>query len=214
MSTPISQEVSSVSDPTEVARGTIYGTLARLYEEPNEELFEALETGGLFEEFQLLIDQSDLEVSVPTVATDDDYELLCARFNDLFVVGYPDPVVPRYESEHVDTPWDQVNLDLTRLYDYFDVAIDQEEREHHDYLVIELEFAGYLSRLAATGEDDAKRARADFIDRHLLPFVNGLESSIEGERNTGIYSDVVTFTAEFVRADLEQLREKLEASIE
>lgn len=214
MSAPATTPTPPTDDETEVARGTIYGSLARLFEEPSEQLYAALETGTLFEELGELIDQADLDVPVPAVRTEDDYELLCARFNDIFVVGYPDPVIPRYESEHVDEPWDQVNLDLTRLYDYFDVAVDQEEREHHDYLVIELEFAGYLSRLAATGETDAQRARADFLDRHLLPFVESIESGIEKEHETGIYTDVVEFTAAFVRADIERLREQMEAQPE
>ena len=200
-----------MEETTEVARGTVYGSLARLFEEPSEQLFEALNTGVLFEELDELIAQADLDVPVPSVRTEDDYELLCARFNDIFVVGYPDPVIPRYESEHVEKPWNQVNLDLTRLYDYFDVAVDQEEREHHDYIVIELEFAGYLARLAATGETDAKRARADFLEKHLLPFVESIESGIQPEHETGIYTDVVEFATAFVRADLEQLRDQREA---
>mgnify|MGYP000689253462 CR=1 FL=1 len=210
MSAPTSPPQPTVEDTTEVGTGTIYGTLARLYEEPSEELFAALDSGSLFADLRRLTQKTDLEVTVPSVETDDEYTLLCARFNDLFVVGYPDPVIPRYESEHVETEWEQVNLDLTRVYDYFDVEIDQEEREHHDYLVIELEFAGYLSRLAATGDPAAKRARADFIERHLLPFVEGLEASIAGEQNTGIYRDIVDFTADFVRADLGHLRQELE----
>lgn len=211
MSSPAKPTTESVDDTGAVARGTVYGTLAKLYEEPTEELFEALADGSLFEELERLIDRTELDVEVPSVQTTDDYELLCARFNDLFVVGYPDPVIPRYESEHVETSWNEVNLDLTRVYDYFDVEIDQSEREHHDYLVIELEFAGYLSRLAATGQADAQRARADFLDRHLKPFVDGLEAGIEDERETGIYDDVVAFTANFVRADLQDLTNTLEA---
>ncbi len=209
MSVPKTQ-TTPVDNTTEVARGTIYGALARLYEEPSEELYGGLETGGLFDELRELVAESDLDVEVPAVSTEDDHELLCARFNDIFVVGYPDPVIPRYESEHLDTPWDQINLDLTRLYDYFDVSVDQDEREHHDYLVIELEFAGYLSRLAATGETDAMRARADFLEKHLLPFLESIESAIESEHETGIYSEVVAFSARFARADLARLEETLE----
>lgn len=210
MSVPTSTPQPTVEDTTEVATGTIYGTLARLYEEPSEELYGALDSGSLFTELRRLTQKTDLKVTVPAVETNDEFTLLCARFNDLFVVGYPDPVVPRYESDHVDTDWEQINLDLTRLYDYFDVEINQDQREHHDFLVIELEFAGYLSRLAASGDPAAKRARADFIERHLLPFVEGVEASIADEKNTGIYRDVVDLTADFVRGDLEQLRRKLE----
>jgi DMSO reductase family type II enzyme chaperone len=194
----------------EVARGTIYGVLASLYEEPTTDLHAALETGALFEELDELLKEAALAVAVPATTTADDYELLCARFNDLFAVGYPDPPIPRYESAHVERTWDQVNLDLTRLYQYFDVAVDQDDREHHDALVVELEFAGYLARLAATGEPDAKRARADFLDRHLLPFVESIESALAEERGVGIYADVTTFAVQFLQADRQQLREALD----
>mgnify|MGYP006280651511 CR=1 FL=1 len=196
-------------ESAEMARGTIYGVLARLFEEPSEDLHETLETGALFEDLDRLMETAGLDGEVPAVATEDDYELLCARFNDLFAVGYPDPAIPRYESEHVEKTWDQVNLDLTRLYQYFDVAVDQDEREHHDSLVLELEFAGYLARLAATGEDDARRARADFLDRHLLPFLESVDAAIDAEHEVGIYDDVTTFARSFLEADRDSLRETL-----
>ncbi|MDR5656436.1 molecular chaperone TorD family protein [Halodesulfurarchaeum sp. HSR-GB] len=207
--TTTQQSTPSVTDAAEAARGTVYGTLARLYEEPDEKLYEVLADGTLFEELGRLIEESALAVSVPTVRTDEDYELLCARFNDVFVVGYPDPPVPRYESEYVDRGWNDTNLDLARAYEYFDLEVDERTRDHHDYLPYELEFVGYLARLAATGEDGATRARADFLDRHLEPFVAGLEAAIDEEVGTGIYDPIVSFTAAFVRADLAALDDEV-----
>lgn len=197
----------AVAAPGDAALGTVYGALASCFEQPDDDVYEALSTGRLTGEFEDLLERSDLDVSVPRLETDDDPTLLEARFNDLFAVGYPDPPVSRYESDHVDENWNDVNLDLTRLYEYFDVEVDNDQRDHPDFLVYELEFAGYLARLAADGEADARRARADFLDRHLQPFVEGMAAAIEDERETGVYGDLVAFAAEFVAADHAAVRE-------
>ncbi len=208
MSAATDGDRTPIEDSTDVARGTVYGVLASLYEEPSRELYDALQDGSLFEELERILERSALDVRVPTVGTEDDYDLLCARFNDLFAVGYPDPVVPLYETEYVDRSWTDVNLDLARAYEYFDVEIDDTEREHHDYLPLELEFAGYLARLAATGETDARRARADFLERHLEPFVSSMQEAIDSEPETDIYADIVAFTERFIRADAEHLESR------
>jgi DMSO reductase family type II enzyme chaperone len=197
----------AVAAPGDAALGTVYGALASCFEQPDDDVYEALSTGLLTAEFEDLLDRSDLDVSVPRLETEDDPTLLEARFNDLFAVGYPDPPVSRYESDHVDGIWNDVNLDLTRLYEYFDVAVDTDQRDHPDFLVYELEFAGYLARLAAAGEDDARRARADFLDRHLKPFLEGMAAAIEDERETGVYGALVEFAVAFVATDLAALRE-------
>lgn len=214
MSTVNPEDGVRIEDPAAVARGTIYGVLASLYEEPSREMYDGLRDGSLFTELERILERTALDVQVPTVETEDEYDLLCARFNDLFAVGYPDPVVPRYETEHVDRSWTDVNLDLARAYEYFDVEVDETERAHHDYLPLELEFVGYLTRLAATGETDARRARADFLDRHLEPFVVALQAAVDDEPETGIYADVVDFTSRFVQADRKQLESRTTVNAE
>lgn len=203
---------ATVVDPAAAARGTIYGTLAGLFTEPDENLYAALTDGRLAANLDRLVERSGLGVAVPTAVTSEDYELLCARFNDVFEVGYPDPPVPLYESEYVDdATWDQINLDLARAYDYFGVEVDETEREHHDHLVVELEFAGYLARLAAaTGDDAVRRARRDFLDRHLAAFVEAIAEATADEVETGVYEDLTRFADEVVRADLRALESDLE----
>ncbi|MFB6132830.1 MAG: molecular chaperone TorD family protein [Halanaeroarchaeum sp.] len=205
----------AVDDPTAVARGTIYGTLAALFEEPDEEIYRALADGQLATELEVLLDRADLDVAIPALATDDDYELLCARFNDVFEVGYPEPPVPLYESAHrTDGEWEDVNLDLARAYDYFGVSIDESVRDHHDHLQLELEFAGYLSRVAATGDEDGvRRARRDFLDRHLDPFVSAVATELDDEVETGVYADIVDATESFVAADLADLTNRSDSGV-
>lgn len=204
-----------VDDASEAARGTVYGTLAALYEEPDETMFQALADGRVAAEIDELLEYADVDVTVPSLSTDDDYELLCARFNDVFEIGYPDPPVPLYESSHrSESEWNDINLDLARAYDYFGVSIDETVRDHHDHLQLELEFAGYLARLAATDDGTGvRRARRDFLDRHLEPFVTSVATAIDDEVETGIYSGVVALTDAFVTADLADLESDTETEV-
>lgn len=205
----------SVVDTEAAARGTVYGTLAGLFEEPDETIYEALDDGSMGADLALLVEHSGLAVSVPTLVTGDDYELLCARFNDIFEIGNPEPPVALYESEYSgEETWDDINLDLARAYDYFGVSVDESNREHHDHLQLELEFVGYLARLAATTDDDSVRmARRDFLDRHLEPFVQNMAMAIEDEVETGIYDGLVSFAVSFVAADLADLESQLDAEV-
>lgn len=205
----------SAIDRSAAARGTVYGTLAGLFQEPDQTVYETLVDGSMTADLERLVDHATLDVTVPQLLTADDYDLLCARFNDVFEIGYPDPPVPLYESEYVeDGTWDDVNLDLARAYDFFGVSVDESEREHHDHLQIELEFAGYLARLAATVDDDGvRRARRDFLDRHLVPFLLAIASAVDEEVETDIYRDLVAFAAEFATADRADLDSRLTAEV-
>lgn len=193
-------------------RAVVYDVLAGLFEEPDTETFEGLRSGAIGDHLDELVAMSDLEVTVPDLVPEDDEVLLKARFNDLFAVGYPEPPVPRYESAYYEEgQWESINVDLSRAYDYFGVSVDQTRREHHDHLLLELEFAGYLCRLAAVDDEPSlHRARRDFLDRHLVDLAEGMRGAIEDEVETGIYTDLVGFLADFVAADLEALEETID----
>ena len=205
----------SVDNPVVAARGTVYGTLAGLFEEPDQTVYEKLADGSIGADIQVLVDHAALDVPAPALITDDQYDLLCARFNDVFEIGYPDPPVPLYESEYVEEgTWDDVNLDLARAYDFFGVTIDESDREHHDHLQLELEFAGYLARLAATTRDESvTRARRDFLERHLEPFLVAIAAAVDEEVETGIYHDLTSFAASFARAYRSDLESKLNREV-
>jgi DMSO reductase family type II enzyme chaperone len=143
------------------------------------------------------------------------------------------PPVPLYESSHRDVPWRDLNVDLARAYDYFGLEVDTDRREHHDHLRYQLEFAGYLARRQAaartdvaapqTGNDDAgtgegtatgpaalARARRDFLDRHLVPFADGVAERTADEPGTGLYGEAASLLDRFVRADREDLRDRFD----
>jgi len=222
-SPPDAIDVASL-EPDATARSAAYGLFARLFEQPDERLYDGLRKGSLASTLEELLATTGLAVTVPALTTDDDHETLCARFNDCFTVGViprdagatpgetpaATPAVPLYESEYLDRDWHDVAVDLTRAYDYFGVGVNQSERDHPDHLRIELEFASYLTRLAAAGHEDAVRARRDFLDRHLEPFASALRDRLADEPGTGPYGDLGVLLDRFVAADLADLEARLD----
>ena len=204
-------------DTDAAARAALYALLARAFEHPDEDFHAAAGDGALNDEVGQYLGESELGVSTPNLTVEESAEDLAARYNGLFTVGharYTDrtdgsldsegPPVPLYESSYREAAWNDVNRDLARAYDYFGLAVDDEEREHHDHLTLELEFAAYLCRREALGEDAAARARRDYLDRHLDPFTEALvERLAEVERE--FYTAVATLARRVVVADFEDL---------
>jgi DMSO reductase family type II enzyme chaperone len=211
--------------PGTVARGAVYGFLATAFEAPGERFHAVLRDGEADDRIGALLGRTGLDVDPPDLHTDDDYETLCARYNDLFVLGYSEvldptdgtidsrgPPVPPYESSYRDeVSWTDVNLDLARAYEYFGVDVDTEERENHDYAPLILEFAGYLCRLEALGKDEVADARLDLLDRHVRPLVEGLAGALDDEPGTGVYGDVAALADRFTGAEVADLAARREA---
>jgi len=207
------------------ARGIVYRTLAQAFRHPTAELHGLAASGDLAAELAQCLDRTALGVSVPELRTDDDYETLAARYNDLFELGYSEytdrtdgslsaegPPVPLYESKYrPDQSWNDVNLDLARAYDYYGLEIDADDRDNHDALRYELEFAGYLARReAAVDGTAAAAARLDFHDRHLGHAAAGVAGRLADEPGTGVYGGLGTLLEAFVRADRNDLAARLE----
>lgn len=212
-------------DRDAVARGELYRLLARAFDHPDEEIHAALRTGEFEETCRELLAQTSLTVSVPELTTEDDYETLAARYNDLFAVGFSEyedrtdgslsstgPPVPLYESEYrPDVTWSDVNFDLARAYDYYGIAVDESKRDNHDNVRLELEFASYLSRRAALDlEEGAAGARLDFLDRHLGVLADGVADALEEEHDTGVYEGLGGFLAALTSADAADLGDRRE----
>jgi DMSO reductase family type II enzyme chaperone len=209
-------------DTDAAARGTVYGLAARAFTEPDQELYDALASGDLADEFAELLDRTALDVDPPALGTDDDRDTVRARYNDLFVVGYSEvidrtdgtiesqgPPVSLYESDYrPEVSWNDVNLDLARAYEYFGCQVDQDDRDNHDNLRIQLEFVGYLCRREAAVDPDVARARLDFHDRHLRVVVDGVASALAEEPGTGYYGTLADFLDRFSAADVEDLAER------
>ena len=212
------------ADRDAASRGALYALLARAMTEPDADLYEALESGALDRECRRLLDRTSLDVQPLDLTTDDDRETVCARFNDLFVIGHTTvedrtdgtidstgPDVSLYESAYrPEASWNDVNLDLARAYDYFGVEVDTERRENHDHLRLELEFVGYLCRREAAVDEGAARARLDFLDRHLAVLSEGVADALADEPGTGYYGELGAFCRRLVAADTDDLAARLE----
>ncbi|ELZ32552.1 DMSO reductase type II enzyme chaperone [Halogeometricum pallidum JCM 14848] len=211
-------------DREAAARGGLYALSATLLDEPDESLYARLAAGDVHETCRELVDACGLAVEPPDLTVDEDRETLCARFNDLFTVGYAEyadrtdgsldtegPPVSLYGSAYrPDASWNDVNLDLARAYEYFGLTVDQSARDNHDFLPYQLEFTGYLARREADASPDAGRARLDFHDRHLRVVADGFAERMAGERGTGPYGELADFLARFVAADQSALAERFE----
>ncbi|WP_276271399.1 molecular chaperone TorD family protein [Haloarcula litorea] len=211
-------------DPDAAARGTVYRALAEAFRYPDEDFHAAAADGSLARDLRACLDRTPLDVAVPDLTTDDDYETLAARYNDVFELGYSEytdrtdgsldaegPPVPLYESKYrPDQSWNDVNLDLARAYSHYGLEIDQDQRDNHDALAYELEFAGYLARREAAVGDDAAAARLDFHDRHLGHAAAGVADRLADEPGTGVYGPLGDLLEGFVRADRNDLADRLE----
>ncbi|ADQ69027.1 DMSO reductase type II enzyme chaperone [Halogeometricum borinquense DSM 11551] len=211
-------------DREAAARSGIYAMLATLFDEPDKALYDRLASGAVNETCAELVAASGLDVTPPDLTVAEDHETICARFNDLFTIGYAEytdrtdgslhsdgPPVSLYGSSYrPDASWNDVNLDLARAYDYFGLTVDQSARDNHDYLPYQLEFAGYLARREADSSPDAGRARLDFHDRHLHVVADGLAERMADERGTGLYGELAAFLGRFVTADQTALAERFE----
>ncbi|MFC7186507.1 molecular chaperone TorD family protein [Halorubrum yunnanense] len=240
-------------DEVTAARGSVYALAAAALTEPSEGVYERFADGSLDEAMTTLVGRSGLDVDPPDLTVEDDRETLAARYNDLFVVGYSEvidgtdgtvenqgPPASLYESTYrSDVSWNDVNLDLARAYEHFGCEIGGDERRHHDHVRLELEFAGYLCRLAAAGgggvgeaagadgatvasdgddtpADEAEpanldRARLDFHDRHLSVLSSGLRNALDEEPGTSVYGRLARFLDAFVAADVDDLAVRLDA---
>lgn len=219
-------------DRDAVARGGLYSLLARGFRHPDESLHAAAADGRLAGDAAELAETTIVDLPAPDGAgestqlvTDDDFETLCARYNDLFVIGfatYEDrtdgslasdgPPVPLYESTYrPEASWGDVNLDLARAYEFFGLGVDGDDRDNHDALPLQLEFAAYLARREALGEPGAAAARLDLLDRHLSYVAAGVCERLLEEVGTDIYGDLGDLLARLIQAEQADLGQRRQA---
>ncbi|MDS0261227.1 molecular chaperone TorD family protein [Haloarcula sp. S1CR25-12] len=213
-------------DRDAAARGAVYRTLAVGFRYPEEGFHAAAADGTLTAELRRCVELTPLSVEVPDLSTEDDYETLAARYNDIFELGYSEytdrtdgsleasgPPVPLYESKYrPQASWNDVNLDLARAYEHYGLEIEQDQRDNHDALTYELEFAGYLCRREAAVGAGATRARLDFHDRHLGHTATGVADRLDEEPGTDVYGSLGTLLERFVRADRNELAARREGA--
>lgn len=137
-----------------------------------------------------------------TLSDDDLKEFYTNKFD----VGLAGPSCPLYEG-HYSADRVKVFEDLLRFYEYFDLK--PKGNEQPDHICVELECIYYLTvleiivRERGENSESIRRAKKDFIKRHLLEFVGMILERLKGESKA----------EEFYRLIFNILREILEEEI-
>ena len=130
-------------------------------------------------------------------------EDLRALYIDLFEAGLPQPRCPLLESAWLlNKPAGDVVLENKLYYQNFGLEIDG--RAAPDHLLTQLEFLAWLDHCEAAGNLDlesVKRARADFLERHLAHWVGSL-AHLSENANGGCYAELLEALARAVESEL------------
>ncbi len=160
-------------------RAVLYLSYARLLGFPAEGLERSVRDGTLAAEMAGLHRAAGLP-GAPWAVRPGRGEGLEQAYIAAFDAGVPEPPVPLYESAYLaeDAARRRGLLeDLVRFYEFFDLDLGESPSEAPDHLAVELEFLAAVAQLEsladARGGDGApfRRAQRDFLDRHLLGFV-------------------------------------------
>ncbi len=154
----------------------LYRFFARVFAAPTRELFDFLAQPAASGILQALWDHLGCQGKFPGFNWFPGYDEYESAYLALFEVGAPGPAVPLCESAHDQSrPAQEIALENTYFYDVLGLKTDF-ARSVPDYLVTQLEF---LAALRFTQENTLEessavclaRAKADFLERHLLNWV-------------------------------------------
>lgn len=177
--------------PSERARQ--YLIFARLFAYPRPEVWEPLEREN--------------GVTRPRSQEEREAEYLAA-----FEFGGERPPVSLYEGlSRPGEAREGVLEDVLRFYEFFDIRLQEADRDYPDHLGAELEFMAFLSQrenAAQAGGKDAepfRQAARDFLQRHVLAWVPGFTERL-GKGET-IYGEIARELAVFCQEHAAELRE-------
>ena len=172
--------------PEPEPRAVLYAAYARLLGFPPAGLAQAWADGTLWRELGSLHRAAGVPQPAPEPRPTGpavDATALEAAYLATFEVGVPQPPVPLCESAYGTrgiTAHRALLEELVRFYECFDLDLGSHLDELPDHLTVELEFLAAVAQMEAwardRGADGAPfaRARADFVERHLLPFVDAI----------------------------------------
>ena len=138
-----------------------------------------------------------------TVGTSGTLAELRSLYIDLFEAGLPQPRCPLLESAWLlNRPAGDVVLENKLYYQNFGLEIDG--RAAPDSLLTQLEFLAWLDYCESAGNLDVesvKRARAEFLERHLSHWVGSL-AHLSENAGGGCYAELLEALAREVEAAL------------
>ncbi|HTP33876.1 MAG TPA: molecular chaperone TorD family protein [Candidatus Acidoferrales bacterium] len=130
-------------------------------------------------------------------------EELRSLYIGLFEAGLPQPRCPLLESAWLlNRPAGEVVLENKLYYQNFGLEIDG--RAAPDHLLTQLEFLAWLDHCEAAGNRDVqsvRRARRDFLERHLSHWVGSLAHLAESAGG-GCYAELLEALAREIESNL------------
>jgi DMSO reductase family type II enzyme chaperone len=184
-------------------RSRAYGALARAFSLPTPESHREIASGRLAEVLGAPDD--------PSLTPDMSFEELQAEYLRLFEVGTPRPPCSLYEGSWREKEFSdrrELMEELVRFYNYFGLTLGERPKELPDHLAIELEFMHFLAfreaQALADGRDPGsyRRARRDFLERHLARWLPWLGERLDSLRALPFFRTAAAVAEERVRSDM------------
>ncbi len=162
----------------------LYRFFAKVFSAPSQQCFEFLAQPSARESLRDLWHYLGTEGRFPGFDWFSSYDLYESAYIGLFDVGLPEPHVPLFESAHDKShPAQEIALENTYFYDVLGLKSDPAQAVP-DYLITQLEFLSVLTFTQENAPDQEnsrslERAKADFLDRHLLNWVPTLDIKLK-----------------------------------
>lgn len=208
-------------DTVTVARSTVYKTFSHIFSFPVKELvnewFSELGAGlaawgiaGLPYKVEGLEDELPSLLHEFTGAE----ETLAERYTALFDNCTGRARIPMRESNYVRADTKALWEDLVRFYEHFGLDYNLDEtRVWPDHLTVQLDMVHYLSfiqTLADAPRTTLMQAQIDFVERHLLNWLDNFVVAFSGNESVEPYERLAKMLSAFVKEDLRYLKSNRE----
>ncbi len=180
---------------TASARSRLLQLLALAFCHPSEEFHRLLQDGSYAQALAGSVDDAQGN-DLPLFAHPDRFEDFESGYIELFQMGRRGkPLVSLNAGDHdalnTETSRPEFLLRYSDWYRHFGLKTDEREDANQlpDHLVCQLEFLSWLAHLEDVASSDAdlqvgyRRAQRDFIQRHLLPFLDILVKQLQRHSN-------------------------------
>ncbi len=206
---PASVSLNTSEQKHVAARSNLYKFMAGLFDFPDDEFFDYVNSGELFDAVSELAHALPYPLSVPEGMKTTGYRTygeFSSDYTGIFDVGIGGGPCPLYEGLYYSDRHG-IMEELIRFYEHFDLDMNKEQRELPDHISIELEFMHFLT-FKETGalsfqKDPApyRRAQRDFIERHLLKWLKKLQEKLSKVNAPGFYRAGIEFLITYTEAD-------------
>lgn len=186
-------EVAAIDGET-AARSTLYQLFSHLFSYPTAELLE--EWFG------------KAEATFTGLGPLPDMDIMAARYTALFDNCTGRARIPLRESPYLRTEARAIWEDLVRFYEHFGLEFSVDEtRLWPDHLTVQLDMMHYLTFLQAAGgpEPVLQHAQRDFLERHLLNWIDNFHQALLAAEDSAPYGDLAGRLVEFLREDFAYL---------